>query len=545
MGFFTAIREWFEDLIESIFSSSSPEYKKKHQLRQLQASLKAIDPPIFRADGFLLPAFPATLYQINLFLKPVRDVLNETIASTDRRVGDRYRDYLLELAFTDEQRAMRKSFLFTERGKSLIAQPLSSERVIEDQGKKFAQFLKTLDLPPMQQASKILQRLDRVADFCQFDFNGFFSAFDPAFKAHIGQETTVESPSFKQIEVGEVVPALLDLYYLLSGIDLSPSTIDLIIVLETKKNEAPTIDEASARIQKIFQAVLWLMQKRLSKEALLAIIRVAKNDPEFVPQHPDAYMDYLAEYKNRITEFFHSDSRKLLKDKQDGEIQTMITGTFGQRQLETLAGYNDQTNDILQEFTTLSLEWIKPLQIIKTFSKVFFAPHFRQMLQSTIVEGYFNNRTLQSSLATSYYYCESIPAKMAEFESLFGDNQPCSVKIITGYLTELEKGIDFEKPLRKMVDNMNALAKSFVQQAVNQFAEAYHFTTIIIEDNKKTVPDFITNVRTLSMSSKNQESYAWLEKEIGVFRNFLEIMKKYAIVGTLSVPVSLAEQTES
>ena len=545
MEFFNALRQWFEDLIESLFSSSSPEYKKKHQLRQLQANLKAIDPPIFRADGFLLPAFPTTLYQMSQFLKPVRDVLNETVASQDRRVAERYRDYLLELAFTDEQRAMRKSFLFAERGKALIAQPLSSERVIEEQGKKFALFLKSLDAPTMQQASKFLQKIDRVADFCQFDYNGFFSAFDPAFRAHVGQDTTVESPSFKQVEVGEVIPALLDLYYLFSGLDLSPSTIDLIIVLDTKRNEAPTIDEASARIQKIFQAILWLMQKRLGKEILLAIIRVAKNDPDFVPQHPDIKADYLLEYKNRITEFFHSDSRKLLKDKQDGEIKTMIAGTFGQRPLETLAGYNDQTNDILQEFTTLSLEWIKPLQIIKTFSKVFFDPHFRQMMQSTIVEGYFNNRSLQSSLATSYYYCESIPAKMTEFESLFGDNQPCSVKIVTGYLTELEKGMDFDKPLRKIVENMNAHAKAFVQQAVNQFAEAYNFATIIIEDNKKTMPDFITNIRALSMSSKNQESYAWLEKEIGVFRNFLEIMKKYAIVGTLSVPVSLAEQTES
>ena len=63
---------------------------------------------------------------------------------------------------------------------------------------------------------------------------------------------------------------------------------------------------------------------------------------------------------------------------------------------------------------------------------------------------------------------------------------------MTGYLTELEKGMDFEKPLRKMVENMNAHAKAFVQQAVNQFAETYNFATIIIEDNKKPVPDFIT-----------------------------------------------------
>jgi hypothetical protein len=80
---------------------------------------------------------------------------------------------------------------------------------------------------------------------------------------------------------------------------------------------------------------------------------------------------------------------------------------------------------------------------------------------------------------------------------------------------------------------------------VNQFTEVYNFSTIIIDESKKTVPEFITNIRTLSFSTKNQASFSFLEKEIGVFRNFLEIMKKYAIVGTLSVPVSFAEKPES
>ena len=105
--------------------------------------------------------------------------------------------------------------------------------------------------------------------------------------------------------------------------------------------------------------------------------------------------------------------------------------------------------------------------------------------------------------------------------------------------------MDFEKPLRKMVENMNQHAREFVQQAVNNYMEVYSLSTIILEDNKKTVPDYVTNIRTLATSTKNSDSFAWLEREDGVFRNFLEIMKKYAIVGTLSVSAGLQERTES
>ena len=545
MSFLNTILVFLQDFIESLFSSSSPEYKKKHQLKEFSIQLKSANPPLFRQDGFLLPSFPTTLFQVSHFLQPIRETLYNTVASQDKRTADKYRDYLLELALTNEQRAVRKTFTFAERSSAIVAEKTPVEKIIEEQGKQFSQFMKVLDSSSIRRAGLLLEKLDALSDFCQFDFNSFFSYFDPAFKAHCGQDSTVESPSFHAVEVVEVIPVLLDLYYLLSRLDLSPAIIDIVSILDAKNNSEALGEEVSARVHRIFQAVNFLLQNKLNKETILMIIRITKEDPDFLPEQPTITTNYVQQYKNRITEFFHSDSRKLLKEQETNEIQTLIEATFGTRELEPIHGYNETTNTLLQEFTPFSLEWISPLEIIKTFAVHYFEPHFRQILRSVIVEGYFTNRSLQSSISSAYYYCESIPTKLEEFEHLFTDNQPCNVKILTGYLTELQKGLDFEKPLRKMVENMNALARNFVQQAVNQYMEIFNFSLMLLEDNKKSVPDFITNIRTLSGSTKNIESFSLLEKENGVFRNFLEIMKKYAIVGTLSVPAGLQEQTES
>ncbi len=545
MTFFNRILVAIQDFLESIFSSSSPEYKKKHQLKLILAQVRSIEPPLYRQDGMLLPPFPATLYQIYQFMQPINEILSATVANPDRRVAERYRDYLLELALTPEQRQLRKSFTFEERTRDLVAQPLPPERAIEEQGKQFASFLKVLDSASMRQAGVLLLKIDALADFCQFDFNAFFSNFDPAFTAHEGQDTTVESPSFHSVEVAEIVPLLLDLYYLLVKLDLGAPVVDVVSILEAKRRGNQLNEEIRNKMNRIVQAVIWLLQKRMPKDILLSVIRLVKDDPEFVPQQPQFAADHLARYREHITELFHSDSNKLVKEQQDNEISTMVRATFGERRLETIEGYSEETNALLQEFTLYSLEWIKPIQIIKTFNKHYFEPHFKQILRSVIVEGYFSDRTLQSSLSSAYYYCEAVTSKMGDFERLFGDNQPCSVKILTGYLTELEKGMDFEKPLQKMVENMNNHAKAFIQQAVTNFAEVFNFSIMLMADNKKTVPDMITNIRTLSGSSKNMDSFGWLEKETGVFRNFLEIMKRYAILGTLSVPASLTEKMES
>ena len=545
MSFLSALMALVQDFLESLFASSSPEVKKKHQLKQLENSLRELDPPLYRQDGFLLPSFPASLYQLYQMLLPVRDALAATIASTDKRVSEKYRDYLLELVLTPEQQTLRKSFTLAERSAALANRKIPMERLIEDQGKQFGTFLKILDSKSMQQAEVLLAKVDALADFCNFDFNNLFAYFDPAFQRYTGQDTTVEAPSFHPVEVVEVIPVLLDFYYVLSRLDLSVPVIDVISILEAKRSKIALTEELKAKITKIFQSLSWILQKRVGKDIILTVVRLTKDDPEFKPEQPTVKTDYVVQYKTRITEFFHSDSRKLLKDQEASETQGLIESTFGTIELDTLQGYSDETNALIQEFTPFSLEWIRPLEIIKTFTTHYFEPHFKQILQSLIVEGYFNNRSLQSSLSGAYYYCESIPAKFEEFELLFGDNQPCSVKVMTGYLTELQKGMDFEKPLRKMIENMNGHAKAFVQQTVNQYAEVFNFSAIIIEDNKKAVPEYITNIRTLTASTKNNESFVTLEKEIGVFRNFLEIMKKYAIVGTLSVPVSMTEQTES
>jgi hypothetical protein len=545
MGFLSAFLTLMQDFLESLFASSSPEVKKKLQIKQLGNSLKELEPPLYRADGFLLPTFPASLYQLYQILQPISETLATTIASQDKRASEKYRDYLLELVLTPEQQTLRKSFTFAERSAAVANRKVPADKLIEDQGKLFANFLRVLDSKSMQQAEILLAKIDALADFCEFDFNNLFAYFDPAFQRYAGQEGTVAAPSFHPVEVVEVIPVLLDLYYVLSRLDLSAPVIDVISILEAKRNKVALSDELKARTAKIFQSIAWLLQKRVGKDIILTIVRITKDDPEFKPELPTLKTDYVLQYKTRITEFFHSDSKKLLQDQETTEIQTLIESTFGSVELEPLQGYTDATNALIQEFTPFSLEWIRPLEIIKTFTNQYFVPHFQKILQSLIVEGYFNNRSLQSSLSGAYYYCESIPEKFESFEALFGDNQPCSVKILTAYLTELQKGMDFEKPLRQMIENMNGHAKAFVQQSVNQYAEVFNFSTIIIEDNKKSVPEYITNIRTLTSSTKNSESFATLEKEIGVFRNFLEIMKKYAIVGTLSVPVSMTEQAES
>lgn len=545
MTFLEDLIRILQDFLESLFASSSPEYKKKTELRHIQNDLRDLNPPVWRADGTLLPAFPTAIHQVNNFLSYVRDILDATISAPDKRTSERFRELLFEAELPPDQGVERDHLTLAHRTQELAESKESPERAVEEQGKRLSQYLKHLEGTLGKQAEAKVLAVLALADFCHFNFNEFFSYFDPAFSSHIGQGSTVENPSFKTVEVTEIIPSLLDLYYLMTDLKIGESLALSVASLDAFRKKTALSEELRVKSSRLFQAIGYLLENRIPASTILSIIRVAKEDPAYVPEHPLEKNEFLEHYRERLTETYDSDSRKLLKDRQNNETRQRLQEVFGSGELATLEGYNDNTNTLIQEFTNLSLEWVEPLRILRTFTDRFFVPRFSTIIRSVVVEGYFHNRTLQSTMSATYYFCELLPSKFSDFEGLFEEGEPCSLKILTGYITELEKGMDFETPLKKMIENMNDFAKNFLQQTVMEYLELFKFSLVIIEDSKKSVPEVITNIRTLVTSMKNADSFRALERDIGVFRNFLEIMKKYAIVGSLSVPMHAGEQAEN
>lgn len=141
MAFLSRILEIVQGFLESLFASSSPEYKKKSQLRAMAQDLRRMEPPVYQHNGgMLLPSFASALFQIYQFLEPIRTLLSETIANQDRRAALRFRDWFLELAVTPEQRTALDSLAFSARTQEMIAGQQTPEQIIEEQERRFSLF---------------------------------------------------------------------------------------------------------------------------------------------------------------------------------------------------------------------------------------------------------------------------------------------------------------------------------------------------------------------------------------------------------------------
>ena len=90
-----------------------------------------------------------------------------------------------------------------------------------------------------------------------------------------------------------------------------------------------------------------------------------------------------------------------------------------------------------------------------------------------------------------------------------------------------------KKQLQKIVEIANMQAKTVVQTGSKAYADLFAFTEHLLEDIKAPTPELITNIKALAVSSKNKESFACLEQDRHIFAMFLEIMKNYAVFGSV------------
>ena len=110
MGFFQLISEFFE----SIFNSSSPEVKKRQELRKLENELKQYQPEIYKND-MLLPNFAEALRVLYVNTKPIYNLLSETLCSEDLERNHHFSEQLMMTGFSDGAQEIIESLSYANR----------------------------------------------------------------------------------------------------------------------------------------------------------------------------------------------------------------------------------------------------------------------------------------------------------------------------------------------------------------------------------------------------------------------------------------------
>src|SRR5512141_371027 len=101
------------DMILTALGVSSPDVRKRREIRKLQNELKAEAGTIFRSqNNLLLPPFAGAVLEFHKLLMPLYEIVKPTIDEFSNPNADRYWDYLIMLHFDQDLLHQKGSFSY-------------------------------------------------------------------------------------------------------------------------------------------------------------------------------------------------------------------------------------------------------------------------------------------------------------------------------------------------------------------------------------------------------------------------------------------------
>ena len=503
--------------------SSSPEVKKRQALKKIENNLRSANPAIYKGDEILANLAEA-IRVLSINTKPLLNLLSETISSDDYDRNAHFTEQLLLTGLPPEIQDILESLTYENR-KNGAREADSVSRYIEAEHRQLEKALKYFNTPDFVRIDTVIDHIKQLSDVCKYSYATALKLFDSSYSA-----SDTYTPHFKPIPVELLESAMSDLYYVACGLDINASTCNAIIALNQLYNRPANEEEVAASITGNLKKIQSVMHNVLTSENMLNIIRLAKKDPAFNPQKASYNENARKKYEEYLENRFQVDSSRLKNDLQDEKISAELNQIFADKKMVPVSGYNNELNDQLKQTSPLSFTFCMPFQILKSFLTYYFDSHIKPLLNDIIIEGYFNNSAYKTDFSTCVYALNESLDRLKEFEAMFQRNNEFDETVLLSLLSDSRKSNNYNGRIKDMVDKINKIAKDIIQIEVNNIFHVYKLLGEIIVEAKKTRSDIITNLKVLTLSSRNRDNAELLERQYGYWSLFLEIMKNYVII---------------
>lgn len=515
------------DFFISLFGASSPEAKKRQEIKKIESELKEIRPVIYKND-MVQPNFAEALRLLFENTAPIEEILNKTICTGDLQRNNRFIEQLLLTGFSPESQELIESFVYENQLKDAMASD-SLAIYFDKKHKDLEVIIKQLNSPELLKIDNTINRLKQLHDIAKFSYVSALRLFDTSYNSLDPNYR----PNFQPITPNLLEKSLLDLYYVCAEMELNTSMAKATLALFELLHNRPITENEKNRLILNFEKIQSILKKIITPEILTSLIRVAKTEKDYIPQKEKYTLSSRQKYAEYLEGRFIANENRLKIEIKDITINSEIKVLFPDIPIMTVHGYNEETNKLLQQNSAFSFNWIIPLSIIKTFITVYYNDNVKALLNDIVIEGFFNNPTYKSAFSSSVYSCNDSAERMEEFEKYFARGGQFDLALISSFIRDGHKDNDFVNKLKDLIETANTTAKQLIQTESTNFFDLYTKINDLLIDAKKPQADSISNLKMLMTSSRNRDGAALLEQQHGQWKIFLEIMKNYAIIGTV------------
>lgn len=524
MSIIQAIKNFFEN----IFHSNSPEVQKRNKLRKLESELRMHPSGIYKGE-LLQPNFAEALRILYMNLRPISKILDNTITSGDVKRNRNFEQELIVTGYSDEDREILESLSYENRMQALNGDSEMSEHKLFDlQRQKLERIVADLKTPQFSKMNDVLASIKQLSDLCHFNFITPLQLFDDTFAKHKDDEGYV--PQYQPLPLATFENILMDLYYLTADFQITMPMGNAILALNQLLNDTENDSRTKKEILQNLRRIRAVLKNPLDSETLFKLIRLSKGDPNFVPQKASYEENVCKKFAEKLQEKFQSDELHIRNELKNSQVKQELSELFPDGKMEAIKGYSKETVEIIANNSPSNFIWVVPLQILKTFLKIYYGESLRNLLNDVVVEGLFTNPTKKSNFSQLIYSLNDSMSLISQFENTFDDGQKYSVGMIKNYINDSHRDSDFGRKLTALIDSANSEAKEIIQKTASLLNTLHADLGDFLQDAKRSSSEIVTNLKSIMFSSRNRETTSLLELQFPLWKVFFEILKNYVII---------------
>lgn len=518
------------DLFDSLFRSSSPEVQKKQKLKKIDAELRLLPNGIYR-NGLIQPNFAEILRVLYVNTRSIAKILEGTIAGPDIKRNTRFEFQLIVSGYEPADQELIKGLEYETRLREVIdaeEENTTAARVFDDQHRRLEKIIKQLNSKEFLKLDQVFVKLKQLTELCRFNFVTPLKTFDAKFNPN-----EPNSPcTFSAVPPVSLENVFLDLYYIIADFKMTMSVASAVIALGQIVNPEAFSSTAQKELISNIKKIEFACNRILSPEILKGLIQIAKQNPDFEPSKAVYSADARQKFSSYFQDQYNSDESRIKREIKDARIKTELETLFGNKPMLTLSGYSDELNDLLIQNSSVSLNWITPLRILKTFVHSYYPDSVKALLNDIVIEGFFNNPAFKTDFSATVFNANEVEEKINAFEASFANDGTNSEALIKGYIRDSHKDSDFSKKLISKIDAINNEAKQIIQKQASALFALFTELGDLLQDAKKPSCEIVSNLKVLMMSSRNRDNTDFIENNYDNWKVFFDIMKNYAIITT-------------
>lgn len=512
-GLFDSLAEF----IEGLFTSDPQALRAKRLLREQTDALQHFHPPVYapRTDQ-VLTGFAGAWAAAHALLQPLRDMFEKTLSHPERRVQDLMLGYLIESLLTGEI-ADRRLALSYESMKERLARSGDAARETAALTAEFNSLLMDLRRQDTDKLQKDLESLFRLKTLAGHSLIPLLTRF--------GHNPAASAQSYRPTDGPTLVSELLDLYFVVEGLELGPG-VEQLLGLLLERIGPQKAAENRRKTGVILDRLRDLFRGPCSPYLVLQLIRVIQRNPEAEPAVQRFPERYVANYSGVLSEQFTRDRERALREQSESSLEADISGLFSGTPLLPLMNYNAETSGQFSDAGLPSLSAVKPLEVLRTFCFVVLKGGYLDALKKVVLNGAFTDKEWGQKLSDSLYASEGVLASLEAFDHGLDSDPKIGLPVFEKYLSG--KAPVSSVP-RALVDKLNRNALAVLEEQARVLSVLATRVQEILTDYKSPQPQFVANIKGLG----GKDQRAMLEALIAGYNKtaqLLRILKHFIVV---------------